>query len=70
MGSSFNRAIFEDHIQVKLTGWAQNAKRNKGQKNAAGTSKVSHKESSPLVQNDMEQSKEADHSCLEIERAS
>ncbi|KAK4436644.1 MLO-like protein 1 [Sesamum alatum] len=50
MGSSFNRAIFEEHIQEKLTGWAQNAKRNnKGQRKAimgvAGSSQVGNKES-------------------------
>ncbi|KAK6161594.1 hypothetical protein DH2020_004975 [Rehmannia glutinosa] len=36
MGSSFNKAIFEEHIQVKLTGWAHKAKRNKGQRKAVG----------------------------------
>ncbi|KAL0341417.1 UNVERIFIED_CONTAM: MLO-like protein 1 [Sesamum radiatum] len=49
MGSSFNRAIFEEHIQEKLTGWAQKAKRNnKGQRKAtsgAGSSQVGNKES-------------------------
>lgn len=28
MGTSFNKAIFEDHIQTKITGWAQKAKMN------------------------------------------
>ncbi|KAK4436645.1 MLO-like protein 1 [Sesamum alatum] len=32
MGSSFNKAIFDDHIQVGLVGWAQKAKKNKGVK--------------------------------------
>lgn len=27
MGSSFNIAIFEDHIQVGLVGWAKKAKK-------------------------------------------
>ncbi|KAL2487698.1 MLO-like protein 1 [Forsythia ovata] len=30
MGSSFNKAIFEDRIQAGLVGWAQKAKKNKG----------------------------------------
>lgn len=34
MGSSYNAAIFEDHIQVKITGWRQKAKKNKGQRKA------------------------------------
>ncbi|XP_057781219.1 MLO-like protein 1 [Salvia miltiorrhiza] len=29
MGSSFNKAIFEDHIQAKITGWANKAKMNR-----------------------------------------
>ncbi|KAL0402762.1 UNVERIFIED_CONTAM: MLO-like protein 1 [Sesamum radiatum] len=55
MGSSFNRAIFEEHIQEKLTGWAQKAKRNnKGQRKpmggGAGSSQVGNKESpSPVA---------------------
>ncbi|GFQ07135.1 mlo-like protein 15 [Phtheirospermum japonicum] len=43
MGSSFNKAIFEEHIQVKLTGWAEKAKRNKGrQKGGGGSAGSSH----------------------------
>ncbi|KAI3470261.1 hypothetical protein Pfo_026924 [Paulownia fortunei] len=46
MGSSFNKAIFEEHIQVKLTGWAEKARRNKGQRKAAGgSSQVGSKKS-------------------------
>ncbi|XP_022849198.1 MLO-like protein 1 [Olea europaea var. sylvestris] len=30
MGSSFNVAIFEDHIKASLVGWAQKAKKNRG----------------------------------------
>ncbi|KAL7106477.1 hypothetical protein ACP275_07G116100 [Erythranthe tilingii] len=36
MGSSFNRAIFGEDIQVKLTGWAQKAKKNKPQRKTIG----------------------------------
>ncbi|KAI3459898.1 hypothetical protein Pfo_016561 [Paulownia fortunei] len=44
MGSSFNKAIFDDHIQAGLVGWAQKAK-NKGMKKAAGA--VSNHQESP-----------------------
>ncbi|CAA2970172.1 MLO 1 [Olea europaea subsp. europaea] len=51
MGSSFNRAIFEDHIQVKLAGWAENAKKNAAQRKAVnGSSQVGHKEPPSNVQ--------------------
>ncbi|PON87463.1 Mlo-related protein [Trema orientale] len=35
MGSSFKRAIFDEHVQVGLVGWAQKAKKKKGLKAAA-----------------------------------
>ncbi|XP_024022269.1 MLO-like protein 1 [Morus notabilis] len=35
MGSSFKKAIFEEHVQVGLVGWAQKVKRKKGLKAAA-----------------------------------
>ncbi|GAV57493.1 Mlo domain-containing protein [Cephalotus follicularis] len=35
MGSSFKKAIFEEHIQVGLVGWAQKVKRKKGLKAAS-----------------------------------
>ncbi|KAM3698781.1 hypothetical protein ACJW30_06G215700 [Castanea mollissima] len=35
MGTSFKKAIFDDHVQVGLVGWAQKAKKKKGLK-AAG----------------------------------
>lgn len=47
MGSSYNKAIFEDHIQAKITGWAHKAKTNKAQQKAAGSvgfSQVGNKE--------------------------
>ncbi|GMN36092.1 hypothetical protein TIFTF001_005758 [Ficus carica] len=34
MGSSFKKAIFEEHIQEGLVGWARQAKKNKGVKRA------------------------------------
>lgn len=50
MGSSFNKAIFEDHIQAKITGWAEKAKMNKGARKNAGSVGLSHvgnKETAP-----------------------
>lgn len=32
MGSSFKRAIFDEHVQAGLIGWAQKVKRKKGLK--------------------------------------
>lgn len=34
MGSSFKKAIFDEHVQVGLVGWAQKVKRKKGLKAA------------------------------------
>lgn len=34
MGSSFKRAIFNEHVQVGLVGWAQKVKKKKGLKEA------------------------------------
>ncbi|KAL8482657.1 hypothetical protein ACS0TY_025628 [Phlomoides rotata] len=49
MGSSFHMAIFEEHIQEKLTGWAQKAKMKKGRRKAAngggGSSQVGNQDS-------------------------
>lgn len=30
MGSSFKKAIFDEHVQAGLVGWAQKAKKKKG----------------------------------------
>ena len=38
MGSSFKKAIFEEHIQEGLVGWARTAKKNKGLRKAANGS--------------------------------
>lgn len=35
MGSSFKKAIFEEHIQDGLVGWARQAKKNKGVQRAS-----------------------------------
>lgn len=40
MGTSFKRAIFEEHVQAGLLGWAEGAKRRKG-KGAAATGESS-----------------------------
>ncbi|XP_020538057.1 MLO-like protein 1 isoform X2 [Jatropha curcas] len=48
MGSSFKKAIFDEHIQVGLVGWAKQAKKNTVLRKAAhGSSQVGHKEDSP-----------------------
>lgn len=50
MGSSFNKAIFEDHIQTKITGWAQKAKMNNKkakEKSKALLPRKNNKESPP-----------------------
>uniref|UniRef100_A0A2N9IJZ7 MLO-like protein n=1 Tax=Fagus sylvatica TaxID=28930 RepID=A0A2N9IJZ7_FAGSY len=38
MGSSFKKAIFDEHIQEGLVGWARQAKKNKGLRKAANGS--------------------------------
>ncbi|KAL3507005.1 hypothetical protein ACH5RR_032387 [Cinchona calisaya] len=46
MGSSFKKAIFEEHIQEGLIGWAQKARKNKGlRKPENGSTQVGPKES-------------------------
>ncbi|XVE55021.1 hypothetical protein DITRI_Ditri03aG0127600 [Diplodiscus trichospermus] len=53
MGSSYKKAIFEEHIHEGLVGWAQKAKKkNKGnapKMSSNGSSQVGPKEESPLV---------------------
>ncbi|KAK7824613.1 mlo-like protein 1 [Quercus suber] len=57
MGSSFKKAIFEEHIQEGLVGWAQTAKKNRGLRKAANGStttthasgQMSPKETTPLA---------------------
>ncbi|XP_062085039.1 MLO-like protein 1 [Humulus lupulus] len=47
MGSSFKKAIFEEHIQEGLVDWARQAKKNKGMRRASnGSSQVGPKEGS------------------------
>ncbi|XP_038998326.1 MLO-like protein 1 [Hibiscus syriacus] len=48
MGSSFKKAIFEEHVQVGLIGWAQKAKK-KGLKAATQTEAETNPEQSPSV---------------------
>lgn len=38
MGTSFKKAIFDEHVQVGLVGWAQKAKKKKGLKAAGNDS--------------------------------
>lgn len=35
MGTSFKKAIFDEHVQVGLVGWAQKVKKRKGLRAAA-----------------------------------
>lgn len=44
MGSSYKKAIFDEHIQEGLVGWAKAAKKNTVLRKAAnGSSRVGHK---------------------------
>lgn len=73
MGSSFKKAVFEEHIQEGLVGWAQKARR----KAAANgfSSQVGHKESPSvemkkvLLQSDSSTKTEKDKADGEIEPA-
>lgn len=38
MGTSFKKAIFDEHVQVSLVGWAEKAKKKKGLKGAVNGS--------------------------------
>lgn len=51
MGSSFNKAIFDDNVRAGLVGWAQKAK-NKGLKKANAS--VSNHQGSPLLKPEMD----------------
>ncbi|GMJ11298.1 MILDEW RESISTANCE LOCUS O 1 [Hibiscus trionum] len=53
MGSSFKKAIFEDHVQVGLVGWAQKAKKKKGLKAATQTAAEKNPEQSASVSIEM-----------------
>ncbi|XVE62438.1 hypothetical protein DITRI_Ditri06bG0118300 [Diplodiscus trichospermus] len=44
MGSSFKKAIFEEHVQVGLVGWAQKAKKKKGLKASEGAAQANREE--------------------------
>lgn len=56
MGSSFNKAIFEDHIQAKITGWANKAKINR--KNVDGGNKKTPSPPSPAPESTIDQGTE------------
>lgn len=51
MGSSFNKAIFDDGIQDGLVSWAQKARNNKGMKKTSNAS-VSNIQDSPPAHTD------------------
>lgn len=54
MGSYFKRAIFDEHVQEGLLGWAQNVKRHKGGKAGNGLAKTNKNENESLRQVEME----------------
>ncbi|KAG6492616.1 MLO-like protein 1 [Zingiber officinale] len=54
MGSYFKRAIFDEHVQEGLLGWAQNVKRRKGGKAGNGLAKTNKNENESLRQVEME----------------
>ncbi|MQL76184.1 hypothetical protein Taro_008582 [Colocasia esculenta] len=45
MGSSFKKAIFDEHVQEGLVGWAQKVKKRKGAKTVHGENSPSHRDS-------------------------
>ncbi|XP_038996721.1 MLO-like protein 1 [Hibiscus syriacus] len=49
MGSSFKKAIFDEHVQGHLVGWAQKAKKKKGLKAGTQTAAETKPEQSPSV---------------------
>ncbi|KAK8542880.1 hypothetical protein V6N13_136568 [Hibiscus sabdariffa] len=49
MGSSFKKAIFDEHVQVGLVGWAQKAKKKKGLKAATQTAAENPPEQNPSI---------------------
>ncbi|CAK9328526.1 unnamed protein product [Citrullus colocynthis] len=49
MGSSFKKAIFDEHVQVGLVGWAQKVKKRKGLRAAADGSSQGGKEGGSTV---------------------
>ncbi|KAL4015350.1 hypothetical protein IC575_027595 [Cucumis melo] len=49
MGSSFKKAIFDEHVQVGLVGWAQKVKKRKGLRAAADGSSQGVKEGGSTV---------------------
>ena len=52
MGTTFKKAIFEEHVQASLVGWAQKVKKKKGLKAAGNGSgqDSSHESSSVSIQ--------------------
>ncbi|KAE8721378.1 MLO-like protein 15 [Hibiscus syriacus] len=49
MGSSFKKAIFDEHVQIGLVGWAQKAKKRKGLKATSQAAAEVNPEESPSV---------------------
>ncbi|XP_027118053.1 MLO-like protein 1 [Coffea arabica] len=66
MGSTFKKAIFEEHVQEGLVGWAQKARKNKGMRKVvnASTTQVGSKES-PSVEMTQTQNESASRTLLE-----
>ncbi|GAV67180.1 Mlo domain-containing protein [Cephalotus follicularis] len=49
MGSFYKKAIFDEHIQEGLVGWAKKARMNKMRKADNGSSQVNHKDDNPVI---------------------
>ncbi|XP_010907544.2 MLO-like protein 1 [Elaeis guineensis] len=54
MGSSFKKAIFDEHVQEGLVGWARKVKRRKGTKMDNGVAGSSHSSAAPYVKIEMQ----------------
>lgn len=67
MGTSFNRAIFDENVQEGLVGWAKQAKKNMGLKKAAnnGSSHVEQKQTFPSAVQMTEVSDDQKQSAME-----
>lgn len=53
MGSTFKKAIFEEHVQVNILGWANKAKKNKFKAFTNGSAQHSSTEGSPSARIEM-----------------
>ncbi|KAI3851538.1 hypothetical protein MKX03_012029 [Papaver bracteatum] len=59
MGSSFNKAIFDEHVQVGLVGWAEKARKRGSRSDAADGSPQSNSSTAHILMGRMGQQQEA-----------